>query len=108
MNNTHEVISAFVDDELVEPAQLAEALSDPEGREMLLDLLALRHVMQPPAHVAAPRQHTRSWRWALAAAAVIVALVGGFWLGERRAQLSPAAAPDATRVVEPGEWQPLP
>jgi hypothetical protein len=84
-------------------------LSEPDGRAALIDLIARRHVMKPASVVGAPGVRRRlPFRAALAAAAVIAALVGGFWLGERRGQLAQTAAPAATRVIETGEWQPLP
>ena len=51
MNDTHEVISAFLDDEPFDAGGLATALSDPAGRAVLIDLVALRHVVQPDALV---------------------------------------------------------
>ena len=47
MSDTHAVISAFLDDEPFDPVALADALSDPAGRALLIDLLALRHIVQP-------------------------------------------------------------
>jgi hypothetical protein len=111
MNDTHDVISAFLDDEPFEPRALAEALGDPEGRAQLIDLIALRHVMQPGrdamAVVAANRNS--GLRALLAAAAMVVALVGGYALGQRQNEIGRSEAPAATRVVEaPAAWQQLP
>lgn len=58
--DTHEIISAFIDDEPFDPADLAAALADPDGRQMLLDLVALRTLVRDepivaPARVAASR-----------------------------------------------------
>ena len=39
MNNTHDVISAFLDDEPFDSSTLAEALSEPAGRDLLIDLI---------------------------------------------------------------------
>lgn len=108
MNDTHEVISAFLDDEPFDPLALAEALSDPEGRAQLIDLLALRHVMQPGKDAMAvmqPKKNSGLRAW-LAAAAMIVALVGGYALGQRQGEIGQSAAPPATSVVEaPAAWQ---
>jgi hypothetical protein len=41
-----EVISAFLDDEAFEPRALAEALAHPDGRDLLIDLVLLRHLAQ--------------------------------------------------------------
>jgi hypothetical protein len=46
MNETHEVISAFLDDEPFDASRLVEALSDPAGRDLLIDLIALRHLVE--------------------------------------------------------------
>jgi hypothetical protein len=111
MSDTHEVISAFLDDEPFDAHRLADALSDPDGRAQLFDLLALRHVMQPGKEaMSLVRQKRNSGlRTLLAAAAVLVALVGGYFAGQRQGEIAQAEAPPATRVVEaPAAWQALP
>ena len=111
MNDTHEVISAFLDDEPFDANALAAALSDPEGRAQLIDLLALRHVMQPGRDAMAAMQPKKSsgLRAVLAAAAMVVALVGGYALGQRQSESGKAEAPPATRVVDaPAAWQQSP
>jgi hypothetical protein len=112
MSETHDVISAFLDDEPFEPAQLAEALGEPGGRELLLDLLALRQLSQPPAGegAAAFAPPRRSALRALAAvAAVLVALAGGYVVGQRQGGDVPSEAPPATRVIDaPAEWRVVP
>ena len=71
MNTTHEVVSAFLDDQPFEPEELAEALDDPAGRTLLIDLIVLRRIVQPTDAVPTIRMASpvrRSpWR-ALAAA----------------------------------------
>jgi hypothetical protein len=112
MNTNHEVISAFLDDEPFEPQALAEALADPAGRELLIDFVLLRHVAQSeePANVVTPTPALRSKRpvYLVAAAAVIVALLGGYQLGLRQSTDDSLRPPAATRVVhsEP-VWQEL-
>ena len=110
MNDTHEVISAFLDDEPFDPSQLAQALSEPDGRTLLIDLLALRQVMQPGKDAAFERPGKRTGLRALiAVAAMVVALVGGYLVGQRRNEIAHSEAPPATRVVEaPAEWRVLP
>ena len=114
MSDTQDVISAFLDDEPFNPAQLAEALSQPDGREVLIDLIALRHLVQPDAGdtraTALPRRPERStWRAWAAAAAVLVALAGGYLTGARGWNARLTEPPAATRVVEsPAEWQDVP
>lgn len=104
MSDTHDVISAFLDDEPFDPQALATALSDPAGRALLLDLIALRRIVQP-VDVVPPMTFARPprrvfWRTAAAAAALCLALGGGYLLGERRAAGVEVAAPPATRVVQ--------
>ena len=53
----HEVISAFLDNEPFEPQALAEALAQPEGRELLVDLVTLRAlVADEPTAETIPRR----------------------------------------------------
>ena len=44
--DTNEVVSAFLDDEPFDPADLARVLADPGGRQLLLDLVALRTLVR--------------------------------------------------------------
>ena len=113
MNDTYEVISAFLDDEPFDPGQLAEALSEPAGRDLLIDLIALRHLAQTEDKDPHTLSQQKPWRSSLramfAAAAVLVALVGGYLVGERRSETGLPGAPTATRVVDaPSAWQELP
>ena len=103
MNDTHDVISAFLDDEPFEPQALATALSDPAGRALLIDLIGLRRIVQP-ADVVPPMTFARPprrvlWRTAAAAAALSLAIAGGYLLGERSTETE-VEAPPATRVVQ--------
>lgn len=109
MNDTHVIISAFLDDEPFDSRELGEALSDPEGRALLIDLVALRHLVQPDEGVATSRTERRSaWRPLLAAAAMLVALAGGYAIGERRGADATSDPPAPSRVVQANEWQPVP
>jgi hypothetical protein len=108
MSDTHEVISAFLDDEPFDAQALASALSDPAGRAMLIDLVALRHIVQTndvePIRSGRPR--LSALRAVAAAAAVVVALMGGYLVGARRATASLTEAPTPTRVVQSATgWQ---
>jgi hypothetical protein len=112
MNQTHEVISAFLDDEPFDSSQLAEALAEQTGRDLLIDLIALRHLAQlddkEPHTLRDPKPWRASLRAMLAAAAVLVALVGGYLVAERRSETGLPDAPAATRVVDaPPAWQEL-
>jgi hypothetical protein len=104
MSSTHEVISAFLDDEPFDPQALVAALSDPAGRALLIDLIALRRIVQPADAAPTIRRATvvwgRPWRAAAAAAMLCLALAGGYLVGERRAVTTPSEAPPATRIVE--------
>ena len=121
MDNDNEtgtdIIGAFIDGERVDPIALKAALARPEGRDYLVDLLALRDLTgdvasfvssAPPARPLIPLP-----RWA-AAAALIVCIGGGFVAGTRVTRATPApiatprvTAPEPTHVVrlEPGvDW----
>lgn len=110
MSDPHEVISAFLDDEPFEADRLAEALSEPDGRALLLDLVALRHMMQPPESASfEPRRTPSPLRALIAAAAVVIALVSGYVVGQQRSENARSEAPPATRIIESTtDWQPLP
>jgi hypothetical protein len=112
MSTDHEVVSAFLDDEPFEPQALADALADPAGRELFIDFVLLRHVAasEESADVVTPTAPLRSKRapYLVAAAAVVVALLGGYRLGERQSTDDAPRAPAATRVVQSEPvWQEL-
>ena len=112
MTQSHDVISAFLDDEPFDATELAGALSDSSGRDLLIELVALRHLVQPDAAAsrAIERRPARSTlRVLVAAAAVVVALVAGYAIGGRRAETAVTDPPTATRVVEATSgWQEIP
>lgn len=106
------VISAFIDNEPFDPHELRDALATPEGREELLDLIALRDVVQPSAEavpVASSPVRTVT-RWSLAAAAAVVLVLGGYTagrsaMGDRDSAPAQVSAPEPTAVFtfEPGK-----
>ena len=104
MNTDHAVISAFLDDEPFEPQALAEALADPEGRQLLIDFVLLRHVAQSEASAGVvasePTRHSKRLPYFVAAAAVVIALVGGYQLGQLQPTDESRRPPAATRVVQ--------
>jgi hypothetical protein len=104
MTHPHDAISALLDNEPFDPQELLEALSDPSGRKLLVDLAALRRIVQPadnvPAFAAAVAPQPRPWRLFAAAAAVLLALAGGYAAGTRQTAEPSAEAPAPTRVVQ--------
>jgi hypothetical protein len=104
MSSTHEVISALLDDQPFDRQQLADALNDPAGRALLIDLATLRRMVQPveaaPDIKAFAPARRSPWRVVAAAAMLVLALGGGYLAGGRRAVTTTSEAPPATRVVE--------
>ena len=119
----HEVISAFLDGESFDSNALASALAEPGGRELLLDLIALRAVVQEEAPATAPAvdacsltRQRRLWVAAGFAAATLLFSVGGaLAMKELRPASTPTALeadvpphPDRVVTFEPGlEWHDL-
>jgi negative regulator of sigma E activity len=120
-----EVLSAFVDGERVEPAELASALGEPGAREALIDFVRLRAALADdsrPSEAFVERVRKRlgsrraAWRARpvrLVAAAAVLALaaLGALDLGRRFRPAGPADEPPAvSRVIryEPGvDWMPV-
>ena len=110
MSSSHEVISAFLDDEPFDSEELADALSDPAGRTLLLDLIALRRLVQPtedlpPVTIANPVRRP-VWRVAAIAAAIVLALASGYLVGEQRSLTESPEAPPPTRIVHAVPFDP--
>jgi len=110
----HDVISAFLDNEPFEPEALAASLATEDGRQLLIDLVALRHIVSGEAGISRSRtrisRRARPWLLLAGAAVVCLALGGGYVLGHR---MSDTAAPRTvtppapTRVIDlqPGvDW----
>ena len=113
MHNEHEVITAFLDDEPFDPQELGAALADPAGRALLIDLLALRRLVQPgqadasmPALSAQPSRLGRSGRVIAVAAALLLAIAGGYVAGNARDAMASPEAPAPTRVVTAAPYVP--
>lgn len=104
MRGTYEVLSAFLDDEPFETEELTNALSDPTGRALLIDLLQLRRIVEPseslPAMAAETVRRRAAWRVVAAAAALFVAVAAGYVIGERQSEAAVAEAPQPTRIVQ--------
>jgi hypothetical protein len=114
---SHEVISAFVDREPFDAEELGRALADPAGRDLLIDLIALRQLVASDAleepRAAAVARRPRPLVVALAAAATIaLAVAGGYVAGTRlpaRTSQEIEQAPAPTQVIDltPGKnWHP--
>ncbi len=79
-------IGAFIDSERVDPIALKRALASDEGRDYLVELIAMRELIAAPSaaalpHTAAPPRSS-SWRGLAAAAAVTLTVgIGGYALG---------------------------
>jgi len=108
MNPNHEVISDFLDGEAFEPRVLGEALADPAGRDLLIDFVVLRYAAQTddPVMVGHPPARRPLNRFLLTAAAVLVALVGGYQLGHQQSE--ERSTPPAPNRVVSVDWQSLP
>ena len=104
MSTSYEVISAFLDAEPFDAEELDRALSEPAGRALLIDLATLRRIVQPADHVPAvqvPGVVRRPvWKTVAAAAGLLLALAGGYLVGDRRAATSHSDAPPPSRVVQ--------
>jgi hypothetical protein len=113
LTDPFEVIAAFVDGERVDPALLKSALALPDGRDYLVNMIALREVVMNDTTTAATVTPRPARRWLVAAAAAIVlSLGGGYALGHRLAVAKDAAginhtptaadvaAPPPTRVID--------
>ena len=104
----YQVISAFLDDEPFDPATLRAALADEAGRDLLIDLLALRTIAQPDNSVVTlattARQFPALVRLASVAAVLGLVLAAGYGYG-KVASGDDQAPPVPTRVVKAGDWQ---
>ena len=104
MSTTHDAISALLDNEPFNPQELLEALSDPAGRALLIDLAALRQIVQPseapPPIARVDPVQRRPWQLMAAAAALLVALAGGYAAGTRQTVAPSTDAPPAARIVQ--------
>lgn len=111
--DTHEVISAFLDNEDFDAGELARALAQPGGRDLLLDLVALRALVQDdgpaaPAVVKATAASARRWIAVGFLAASIVFGAGAAWLlppllRQQRADVPPRPDRVVTFETAPAE-----
>ena len=104
MDAQFEALAAWVDGEPVVRTDVALALETREGRDYVMDLMALRHMVNvstPSLPEARPqRQATRRWPAVFAAAAaVVLSLSGGFLAG--RMVTTPASVEGTNATVTP-------
>ena len=108
-----ETIAAFIDGERVDPQALKQALANEQGRDYLVELVAIRELVgTPTTAVLSPSpvvEQRTNWRGLALAAAVTLAVgLGSYALGhvsaERRiaaAQEAANKAPTPTREIAP-------
>jgi hypothetical protein len=106
MIDSPDVIASFVDGERVDASQLAAALADADGRQYLVDVLALRDLVETQSLAAAPVTARRSpgtaarWLWgAAAASAVLIAGAAGYATGARQAERTTVVSPGIAAAV---------
>jgi hypothetical protein len=100
MNTNCEVISAFLDDEPVDAEELSNALATVDGRRFLIDTIALRCVTRSHDAVAVVVPlRSRFGRRLAVAAAILLAAVASFQLGQRHGLNATVKAPEPTRVI---------
>lgn len=103
--DTHEVVSAFLDDEPFAPADLASALADPGGRQVLLELVALRTlvrdepVVTPAASTGAAISRPKWIAVGFLAASVLFGASAAWLLPPLLRQQSADVPPTPVRVV---------
>ena len=104
--DTHEILSALLDREPIDPDQLAALLERPEGRALLVDFVRLRSVLHadagqeagPPVPMLPGGRTVARTLLGLAAAALLV--VSGALVGSRFAASDGDLPPEPTRVVK--------
>ena len=106
MEQAYEILDGFVDGEVVDPAALKQALSEPQGRDYLVDAWLLRGLVQDEiaSETAAPRPRGGgSLRgWVIAATVAGVCLTGGYFAGARFAgALVPRSTPAPVESISP-------
>ena len=100
-----EALAAWVDGEPVARTEVALALETREGRDYVLDLMALRRMVDvttPSLAAKIPQRQVRRWpRFAAAAAAVVLCAAGGFAAGRLVAPERMDSSSSPTQVTVP-------
>lgn len=102
----HELLSALLDREPVEPEALAAALERPEARALLVDFVRLRAVLQPDVvdepvvttRTPPPARRALAWPILHLAAAILLVVLGAL-AGHRLSPGDVEPPPEPTRVV---------
>jgi hypothetical protein len=107
MTQIHDVIAAFADGERVAPEALQRALSDPDGRAYLVDLLVLRDLVDVTA-IARPTEvplragaRPRARAWVGIAAGLVAAALAGYGIGQQTRSVSEAPRVSEVAIVAP-------
>jgi hypothetical protein len=103
MDTQFEALAAWVDGEAVARTDVALALETREGRDYVLDLMALRHMVDvtTPSLITNVTPHqARRWPAFAAAAAVVLCAAGGFAAGRlvTPVQVATPGGPEAAVV----------
>jgi negative regulator of sigma E activity len=109
------VLTAFLDGEITDADEVAAALTTPEGQAALIEVALLKIAMRQDQPLPRPDfvralearlasgtpwiRRAPAWPRVAMAAAVLVAILGGFWLGESRASRREDQPPASSRVV---------
>ena len=108
---SYAVVEAFLDGEAVNPGKLRHALDEPGVKDHLVDLLVLREGVRAitPGSWSSSRAATgRGLRWLAAAAAVLVALIAGYYTGQRTVLASAPRGGETIVAVESAPAPPKP
>jgi hypothetical protein len=102
MDASHEILDAFIDGETVDPATLKQALSDPAGRDYLIDAWLLRGMVQEEIATenAPPQSRAGSpvRSWLIAATIAGACLIGGYFAGAKFARVIVPPAEPASQM----------
>jgi hypothetical protein len=103
----HELLSALLDREPVDPDRLSVLLEDAEARAMLIDFVRVRFVLHgdsdqavPAPPLVLPRRPRHAGTVVLRIAAALVLLALGALAGRRFVPSDVDAPPEPTRVVQ--------
>lgn len=111
MTTDFEIIAAFVDGERVDGEALKQALASDDGRQYLVDLIALREVAGDDAIVPAPVSTGRTRRtagWLAVAAGIALTTMAGYQAGVSRAQVGAAGTVAPASAARPQVTPPKP